>query len=102
MKLGFNTPGKGRRGLDKYFDLFSNHDHTAGPLFDIKENVLSTLLEKHPKLFEDKPEDIIMALQDSQQELTENKVFVLNRLPIMIRLGGLARVNTRKILPRTS
>ena len=47
-----------KSNFDKYFDLFSNHDHTTGPLFDEKKNVLSTLLNKHPGLFEDKPAEI--------------------------------------------
>ena len=76
--------------FDKYFDLFSNHDHTTGPLFDDKKNVLSSLLDKHPGLFEDKPEDTIKALQKSKEPLTGDEKFVLSRLPILIRLGKLS------------
>ena len=76
--------------FDKYFDLFSNHDHTTGPLFDDNKNVLSSLLGKHPRLFEDSPEDTIKALQNSKEPLTGDEKFVLSRLPILIRLGKLS------------
>ena len=76
--------------FDKYFDLFSNHDHTTGPLFDDNKNVLSSLLRKHPGLFEDSPEDTIKALQKSEQPLTGDEKFVLSRLPILLRLGRLS------------
>ena len=76
--------------FDKYFDLFSNHDHTTGPLFDDNKNVLSSLLRKHPGLFEDSPEDTIKALQKSDQPLTGDEKFVLSRLPILLRLGRLS------------
>ena len=55
--------------FDKYFDLFSNHDHTTGPLFDNTKNMLSSLLRKHPGLFEDSPEDTVKALQKSEEPL---------------------------------
>ena len=67
-----------------------SHDHTTGPLFDEKKNVLSTLLDKHPGLFEDKLEDTIKALQKSKKLLMEDEKFVLSRLPILIRLGKLS------------
>ena len=58
-------------------------------MFDDQKNVLSTLLAKHPGLFEDKPEDTIKALQKSKEPLGDEK-FVLSRLPILIRLGKLS------------
>ena len=76
--------------FDKYFDLFSNHDHTTGPLFDDNKNVLSSLLSKHPGLFEDSPEDTVRALQKSEQPLTGDEKLVLSRLPILLRLGKLS------------
>ena len=77
-----------KQSYDRYFDLYALTDHSKGVVFPEAQDALSNLLKKYPKLFTEKPKDILKAFEG--KKLSPNEQFILTKLPVLLGLGRLA------------